>query len=218
MADERELFQKSSAFTGQITASVTHELSNVLGTIEQVIGLIDDLALTEPVQAAGLTDRLVSVVGRIENQTQRGTELVRRLNKFAHLSDAAVSDGDLAALVENITALSQRFAGLKKVHLTANGLGEPLAITTDWLATAQVVFRCIQLAIQNAEQDDTIEIRLAPDADGAVISVESPREVSSDPGLTDHETALLAKKLGARLTGTSDEDRFAITLRLPRNL
>jgi len=141
MVDERELLQRSSEFTGRITASVTHELSNVLGTIEQVIGLIDDLALTEPVQAAGLSEKLVSVVGRIENQTQRGTELVRRLNKFAHLSDAAVTDGDLTALLENITTLSQRFAGLKKVHLTATGLDQPLAITTDWLATAQLVFR-----------------------------------------------------------------------------
>ena len=35
---------ESLAFFGAINASVTHELNNVLGTIEQISGLLEDLA------------------------------------------------------------------------------------------------------------------------------------------------------------------------------
>ena len=39
-------------FMGEITASVTHELSNVIGTIEQIAGLIGDLAETDDIRKA----------------------------------------------------------------------------------------------------------------------------------------------------------------------
>ncbi|MFH1686298.1 MAG: hypothetical protein ABIE70_02095 [bacterium] len=166
------------AFSGEITASVTHELNNVLGTIEQVTGLIEDLADTDAVRQAGISDKLLDVVGRVTKQTVRGTALINHLNGFAHLSDNAAAECDLGELVQRMAVLSARFAKMRKVQLATTLPDQSITIRSSPFEVTQAIFGGIKRALQMAKPPEPIKIGLSPyEGSGLlIIDVQSDEE------------------------------------------
>lgn len=105
------------AFFGRITAGITHELKNVLAIIRESAGLMEDIMTMSPGALTSYQDKFQSALNKISNQVGRGVELTDRLNKFAHSSDEAVAKIDLHIVIEQLVALTQRFARLKNVVL-----------------------------------------------------------------------------------------------------
>lgn len=111
---------RESAFFGKITAGITHELKNVLAIIRESAGLMEDIISMSPDALTSYRDKFQSALKKIDNQVVRGVELTDRLNKFAHSSDAPLAKIDLLTVIEQLVALSQRFARLKNVVLQAD--------------------------------------------------------------------------------------------------
>lgn len=181
------------AFSGEITASVTHELNNVIGTIEQVTGLIEDLAVTDAIREAGVSDKLLDVVSRVTKQADRGTALIKRLNGFAHLSDNPMAECDLGQLVESMVALSARFASMRRVQLTTVSLDQSIVIKSNPFQVALAIFGGIKRALQIAKPKEPIEISLGPCERGGILTIdvrcdgdETPLEASE----TQHDCTL----------------------------
>ena len=83
--DEREQLrrEKDLAFFGAITASVSHELNNVISIVYQTAGLLNDL-LAGAQRGRPISDeRLEQIAIRIGEQTERGAAIIKRLNAFA---------------------------------------------------------------------------------------------------------------------------------------
>ena len=203
------------AFYGAITASATHELNNVLATVDQVIGLVEDLALSQTIQEPGVSEKLLSVVERVMKQSSRGTALIRQLNTFAHLGDSAATECNLGSLLDTIAALTERIAGMRKVQLSTAGLDHQVVVTCNALALAQVVFLCIKRALAVTAREESIAIGLTPDDQGGRISFESSLtdNVSMEPRGDD--LMALIEDLGAGLEETVDAGRLRITISIP---
>ena len=182
------------AFFGAITASVTHELNNVLGTIEQVNGLVEDLCFSPDVVQAGISDKLTSVAERINRQAERGTALIKRLNTFAHLTDRDAVDCNLNDVLENITSLTQRLAGLKKIQLAVQAPDIDLSCTANPFLVGQLIFRCIKCLLSITDANNTVSVCLT--------SVDGAPEIS-------FETTAAAPK------GLLDDDLLALAARIP---
>jgi C4-dicarboxylate-specific signal transduction histidine kinase len=159
------------AFFGKITASVTHELNNVISIIEQTAGLLDDLIAGEERGIPIATERLATVSTSVQKQTQRGLGIIERLNKFAHSTDHAVTEFDLNETTGNLVELSRRLAGLKRIELDFRRPNGPLKITGNPFALQHAIFTGLQLVLEAATPDSTVVIENQSDERGAVVRI-----------------------------------------------
>ena len=213
--DQQELFD-NLAFLGEITASVTHELNNVLGTIEQVSGLAEDLAVTDQARQAGLEDRLTDIAERIARQSERGSGLIKRLNRLAHLTDAPVLEFDLAELLENILALCERFANMRKVVLGATGFDQKIVLRTSPLLVTQAFYNVFRGVLAGSGANETLEVRLESGDAGIIVEIDGHCGETALEGtnLMDRAEVLMAG-LGGRVEITTDGGRNKVRLQLP---
>jgi len=205
-SDQQQLFE-SLSFSGEITASVTHELNNVLGTIEQVTGLIEDMAATDVAQKAGISDKLLDIVNRVIRQSDRGTALIKRLNAFAHLADNAVVECDLGELLENIVGLSERIARMNKVQLVTTGLDQKIIVKANPFMIVRTIYSAIKRAIQIADPSESIQINSDQDQEEAVITI----DVRCGDSIDD-STEMTVASQGVRIEETTVDGRCSIKL------
>ncbi|MBT7695827.1 MAG: hypothetical protein HN737_00280 [Desulfobacterales bacterium] len=114
--DEREI-----AFIGKITAGVTHEVNNVFAIIQETSGLIGDiLSIASRESDIPHMDKINKSMDSIKAQLNRGTDLISRLNGFAHTADEYSAEVDLNKLMDQLFALCTRFARVRNVRLVYN--------------------------------------------------------------------------------------------------
>ena len=75
------------AFFGRITASITHEMKNVLAIIKETSGLMQDILAFSNEGVCPHEDKLKGTLHTISEQIERGVELTSRLNRVAHDPD-----------------------------------------------------------------------------------------------------------------------------------
>ena len=105
------------ALMGRMTAGMTHELKNVLATIKECSGLLQDILGLSKGDAVPRREQIEKMASRIEAQVARGNEQLASLNWLGHsVSDRSTAVG-INELSSEIVKLMQRFARLKQVEL-----------------------------------------------------------------------------------------------------
>jgi len=74
-------------FFGRMSASISHEIKNVLAIINENAGLLDDFALMAEKGMPLDPRRLGKVAESLMKQVRRADAIVRNMNKFAHSVD-----------------------------------------------------------------------------------------------------------------------------------
>lgn len=162
-------------FFGTITASVTHELSNVIAIINELGGLLDDmLALASAGTPVDLT-KLRNVQDRLARQVARGDRIVRRLNRFAHSADHTVMQFDSNRVLDDLVRLTRRLTDLKKVELKADLPEQSVHLLGDPFAFQQAVFLCIGHLLAAGREGSSITVSTKGDADSATVEIEGAR-------------------------------------------
>ena len=155
---DRVMWENSLAFFGAITASVSHELNNVMSIIDQNNGLLGDLLIGAEHGRPISNERIQRISDSLTNQVERGVRIIKRLNTFAHSVDDPVRQFDLVQLVDNFIRLAQRLASLKRVNLEGIHKDSALQVKTSPFLVQQVLFLCIQRCLNLSQAEDTIEI------------------------------------------------------------
>ncbi len=212
-------------FFGRITASISHEMNNVISIIDQVAGLLEDhLAAAEqgfPVKP----EQLKRVQEKIQFQTSRGVYIIRRLNKFAHSVDEPVLEFDLNVVMENLAGICDRFADLNRVTLLREWQEGELKLEGSPFLTQQVVYYLLRHAFAVTDNEAEVWIRTLLVGDLPAVEVTFP--VSTKPKEDEPEdnwlgrAAPLADVIGATLqreieTGKSETRRCLFPLSLPK--
>ncbi len=148
------------AFFGAVTASVSHELNNIVSIIDQSAGLLTDLLAGAQSGRSLSPEQLGRIADRIKHQTSRGVDFIRRLNAFAHSTDEPVREFELNQLVENLVALTVRFANLKGVNLKVAYSDQPLNIITSPFLIQQVLYLIIKNILDRALKNDDITLSI----------------------------------------------------------
>jgi len=160
MNSDQSLHEKELAFLGKITASISHELNNVLSIINEYSGLLNDLCCADkndnPIEA----ERFQKITNNIAEQIKREQKLIKLLNRFAHRLDTPIIKFNLNELVNDIIKISQRFASLKKVFLEFTPTCEDIFITNNPYRIQFAVFSCIELALNDSRTNDSITTNL----------------------------------------------------------
>lgn len=159
-----ELKNREIAFIGKMTASITHEMRNVLAIIQESSGLMEDLIDLCQKTPFPYMDKMQDALTHIQGQVKRGVELTDRLNRFAHDSDETIKTIDLNDMVTHLAALSQRHARLKNVLLKAHSPGSAIWVKTSPIQLQMALFAGVECCLSLMATGG--EIHLSPQGRG----------------------------------------------------
>jgi signal transduction histidine kinase len=180
MDNNRLPHETELAFFGTITASVSHELNNVLSIINEYSGLLDDLVLADNKDKPIEKERIQKIALNIAKQIKREQVVIKLLSRFAHRVDNSHVKFNLNELVTDITRLSQRFASLKRIELGITIPKEQITLTNNPFAVQHAIFSCLKLALEYSNMAECVNIKLETKESKAIIKIESPALVNNE--------------------------------------
>ena len=202
-------------FFGRISASISHELKNVLAIINENAGLLEDFAFMADRGKPIDPERLKSMAAAVQKQVSRADLILKNMNRFAHSSDESVTDVDLGQLLELVIALTDRFAAMQQVKVALQLPPDSPAVTTAPFHLIQLLCLCLDFSMSAAGDKRRLELTIAKTEDGILIHFNglaglTPELLKTFP--SDSENNLLAV-LAADLKVEAGEEK--ITIRLP---
>ena len=203
------------AFFGAITASVTHELNNILGTVDQISGLLEDLAYNVSQGDCASDEQLNSLSRRIMQQTERGTQLVKRLNTFAHTCDKGISEFSLYDTLENMTSLVNRLARMKRSSIEVVPPADEIVLKTSPFRVMQAVFLVIRTMLPLVRQDTPIRLSLSRGEAEVVVTVAINYYNAEDNRIPGEEIATIVELISGRIDCRDDDSQFIVEIGIP---
>lgn len=202
-------------FFGRVTASVSHELSNVISTIHQVCGLLEDVIAGaqrgEPVSI----EKLERIHGRLSRQTLRGIEVIQNLNRFSHIVDERPAEFEVNSVVSNLISVAQRFADLKDVQLQVDYSPDPLLVVNDPFLLQQLIFLVLDRALEAATRNDVLKIAVKREREGSLLCIVSPRPLQvGEKDLGADSLSVLAEKLRGTIIFRREGNGESILLKI----
>ncbi|MEF3697065.1 hypothetical protein [Desulfolutivibrio sp.] len=116
---------REAAFMGAVTASITHEVQNVLAIIQQSAGLMGDLlhlSRKESLKSLGFRkgfqyhDKFSTLIAAMNEQVERGSNLSDGLNRLAHVPDSPAATSDLKNATGLLFSLIGRIARKRRIE------------------------------------------------------------------------------------------------------
>ena len=205
-------------FFGKISASISHEIKNVLAIINENAGLLDDFTLMATKGMAINPDRLKTMAVKVMEQIGRADGIIKNMNKFAHSADDPIKGINLADTLELIRSLSGRFASMRGITLAPVHHANPTAVTTMPFFLENIIWLCLDFAMDTAGAGKTVGLACEETKDGARIKfsrLEALGEKTVDMFPTETEKALLDVLKAEVLI---DLEAGEIILNLPKNI
>ena len=179
-----KLENKKIIFFGKITAAMTHEINNILAIIKESSGLMQDIISMARDSDFPYLDKFQSTLAQIDNQVQRGINVTKKLNSFAHSADEPVAKIDLYELTDQIVSLSQRFARLKNVclKLIPENNENHLLIVSRPVQLQMALFTCIEFFVNILEPGSEIHIRPEKRGDQYAVNISCKGNITNKSG------------------------------------
>ena len=145
-------------FYGKMTASISHDIKNVLAIINENAGLLEDLALMADRGAAIEPQRLQNMSQALMKQVRRADVIAKNMNRLAHSVDDPAQSVDVNDLMELLVALSDRFASMRGVAVQPQLTNDPLEIKTAPFFLLNLLWLCLDFAMDAAGEDKAVEL------------------------------------------------------------
>jgi C4-dicarboxylate-specific signal transduction histidine kinase len=152
------LTESGLQFFGKMTASISHEIKNVLAVINENAGLLDDLALMADRGVAIQPQRLHDMSRTVMKHVSRADAIVKNMNRLAHSVDESTKAIDLNDILETLVALSDRFASRRDVAVRSKRNQEPLKLRTAPFFLLNLLWLCLDFAMDAANENKMIEL------------------------------------------------------------
>jgi C4-dicarboxylate-specific signal transduction histidine kinase len=134
-------------FFGTVSASVSHEIKNVLAIINENAGLLEDLVILAERGRPLDLQRLKKLAGSVSEQIRRADRIVKNMNRFAHSVDESEQRVDANEILELLVALSGRPAAMRRITLDINRSADPMMLTTSPFFLLHLLWRCLDFAM-----------------------------------------------------------------------
>lgn len=206
------LHQEDLMFFGAVSASISHELKNVLAIINEMMGLLDDLSRMAEKGRPLEPRRLQQIAEKMKHQIDRGDGIIRGMNRFAHSVDHPRETIDLNDLVVFVGRLAQRRLATREIALETRVSDTPASTTVNVFAAEHLLWAALDRITQAAAGNSlTLEVMATPD--GPAVALRSDSLASSQgPAGGDH-LAALARRVGADVS--EDGPAGELTIRWP---
>lgn len=151
-----------AAFMGKVTASVTHEIQNVLAIIKETSGLLEDFMLMNQGELSDMDERFDRCLKTIKKQAYRGVVLTSGLNSFAHTPDNPVRSIGIFEFTRKILAITERLFSQKGFSVSIIENAKPCSISTDPVLFQMLVVACIECLMETFPPGGPIIVTLTP--------------------------------------------------------
>ena len=205
-------------FFGKISASISHEIKNVLAIINENAGLLEDFTLMGdqgiPIDPA----RLKKMAATVKEQIGRADGIIKNMNQFAHSIDQTITTVDLTETIELIIALTARFAVMKGVQVDLQLPQNPVKLQTAPFFLMNLLWLCLEFSMSASGDEKQIDLVADETEDSVRIQFKGLAGVTEtllENFPSDREKNLL-EMLAADLTTESEREK--IVLQLAKNL
>lgn len=205
-------------FFGRISASISHEIKNVLAIVNENAGLLEDLTLMadrgKPIDPA----RLKIMAATLKKQVGRADGIIMNMNRLAHSIDQTVTTADLDQTIELVIALTARFAAMRGVKVDLQLPANPLTIKTAPFYLMNLLWLCLDFSMSASGDEKQVELVVEETENSVRIRFRRLAGLSEallETFPSDREKNLLAV-LEAALT--ADPERAEVVLRLAKNI
>ena len=134
-------------FFGKMTASISHEIKNVMAIINESAGLLEDYSLMAEKGMPIDPERLKVVSDRVTNQIRRADSITKNLNSLAHSVDEFRKSVDIRETLELAVGLTGRFADMRSVILDFQPPSDFLAVITSPFHLLNLIWQVLDFAI-----------------------------------------------------------------------
>ncbi len=143
-------------FFGKMSASISHEIKNVLAIINENTGLIEDYTIMAEKGAPFEPGKFRSLTEKVSIQIRRADRIVKNMNTFAHSIDESAKIIDLSDFLEFARVLFARFAVMRGIALESKPSESSLMITTPPFFLLNLIWFCLELAMDTAGSGKTV--------------------------------------------------------------
>ncbi len=150
----------SLRFFGKVSASISHEIKNVMAIINEKAGLLKDLTLMAQKGMALDIFRVQAIADDLRAQIKRGDAIVKNMNKFAHSVDYEIAEVNLTEMTGLVVALAERLAAKHGVTLMPPPPQPALVIRTRPFLLEQFIWQCLEQTMENRSGDTVVYVEL----------------------------------------------------------
>ena len=145
-------------FFGKMTASISHEIKNVLAIINENAGLLEDFAQMADQGATIEPQRLKNMSQMVMKQVSRADAITKSMNQLAHSIDDSVKTIDLNDTLELLVALSNRFASIRGIVVQPKLNEGSVKIKTAPFFLLNFLWLCLDFAMDAVGEEKTVEL------------------------------------------------------------
>lgn len=202
-------------FFGKMSASISHEMKNVLAVINENAGLLQDLIHMHEREMPIDPEQLKGVSQMIKKQVQRADTIMKNMNKFAHSTDQQIKTESLNDILEIVTKLAVRFANMREITLEKITSDEPINIKTNPFLLENLLWLCLDFAMDAVGPERTVRLLAKKIDNSAQITFSQMNCIPVTPTGTfpDKRMEALISALQGKIT--ADTQAGTITISLP---
>ena len=156
-------------FFGKISASISHELKNVLAIINENAGLLEDFTLMADRGVPFDPARLRTMAQAVKKQIGRADAIISNMNRFAHSTDQTITTVDLAQTIEIVLAVTARFAVMRGIQIDWQLPENPVALRTAPFLLMNLVWLCLEFSMSAGGDEKQVELVAEETAGGVRI-------------------------------------------------
>ena len=110
-----------TAFFGEVTASVAHDLQNVLAIVQETSGLMQDiLFMNKDSLPPEVSEKFTNSISAMKKHLSRGIGITSGLNRFAHTADSPEASIDICDTIEKLFLITKRILNHKNIIIEIN--------------------------------------------------------------------------------------------------
>jgi C4-dicarboxylate-specific signal transduction histidine kinase len=215
MTDEKQTLAMDGAqFFGEMTASISHEIKNVMAIINENAGLLEDMVAMNRQGAPFPVDRMEKLAQSVARQIARADEIIQTMNRFAHSADHARETVDISETVHFMMNLTSRLTTMEGAHFDFSAPEKPVTTAGNRFFLAYLIWRCMVAAMEMCRAEKSIRIRVETKADNSSLAFSG---VDRDDAFFATPLALLEgsdimKLLDAQLIPDPEKGEFRVLL------
>ncbi len=145
-------------FFGRMSASISHEIKNVLAIINENAGLLEDFSLMADRGVPIDPGRLKTMAEKVKLQISRADGIIKNMNRLAHSIDENITTVDLDQTIELVIALTARIAAMRGVKVDLQLPGSPLTIPTAPFFLMNLLWLCLDFSMSASGDEKRVEL------------------------------------------------------------
>jgi signal transduction histidine kinase len=205
-------------FFGKMSASISHEIKNVLAVINENAGLLEDICFMADRGKPGDIARLKKIAGDVKDQVRRADRIVTAMSRFAHSADEPSTETDLGELTALLGLLAMRFAAMRGVEIKTLAPSDPVLVTTFPFGLLNLLWTCLDCAMTAAGSGKMVEIVAAKTTEGGLVRFRRLEQLSAASIADIALGRLSALPHALNATIAADETKTELIVRLPKAL